>query len=463
MASRTQIQEDLTATPQSEADPRVAMTVARGSRRAGRREYRLFLLAIGLIGLPIIDDNFVQTEPGTSPGDHLASGLVPLAVLAAVAAMYPRLIAGLRAATAMTLGAIAIAVGVPGAYFILDGTAQGDHYTALLAFVGAAILLVLGPVTLWRARRRGGSRRRRYLLRASSVAIAVVAIPVAFSVLVFPIALSYIYVHTGTSTPIPDLGVGQIAARVTTGDSLELEAAYVPSRNGAAVIVYPGATRTDEALMLVEHGYGVLLLVPRGQGRSEGDIVRWAGDRDLIAGAEYLARRPDVEPGRIGGIGFSIGGEILIETAAKSTAFTAIVSEGAGERVGEARSSGPSRLLVEPVMAVLTGATTVFGNTGPPPPIVDRIGLISPRAVFLVHAVPGISGEDYRQPLYYEAAGKTKAIWRVPGSSHTGGFEAQPVEYERRVVGFFDQALLGTPSRRSTVEAAEKSTENRTP
>jgi fermentation-respiration switch protein FrsA (DUF1100 family) len=209
------------------------------------------------------------------------------------------------------------------------------------------------------------------------------------------------------------------------------------------VIVYGGATRTAEALMLVRHGYGVLLLVPRGQGRSEGDIVRWAGDRDLLAGAEYLESRPDVGPGQIGAMGFSIGGEILLETAAKSTAIDAVVSEGAGERVGEVEASGPIRLLTSPAMALMTGATTVFGNTGPQPPIVDRIGRIAPRAVFLIHAVPGIGGEDYRQPLYYEAAGEPKAIWRVPGSEHTGGLEAQPAEYERRVVAFFDAALVG--------------------
>jgi fermentation-respiration switch protein FrsA (DUF1100 family) len=100
------------------------------------------------------------------------------------------------------------------------------------------------------------------------------------------------------------------------------------------------------------------------------------------------------------------------------------------------------RLLVEPAMAVMTGATTVFGNTGPPPPIVDRIGQIAPRPILLVYATPGIGGEDYRQPLYYAAAGKPKAIWKVPGSEHTGGFDADPAEYERRVVAFFDGALL---------------------
>jgi hypothetical protein len=96
-------------------------------------------------------------------------------------------------------------------------------------------------------------------------------------------------------------------------------------------------------------------------------------------------------------------------------------------------------------MAVMTGAATLFGNTGPQPPIVDRIGLIAPRSVFLIYAVPGIGGEDYRQPLYHAAAGQPKQIWRVPGAEHTGGLEAQPAEYERRVVAFFDEALLGSP------------------
>ena len=90
-----------------------------------RREYTLFLLATGAVGLHIVDDNFLQPEPGTSAGDHLASGLVPIAVIAVVAAAYPRLRAGVRATTAMTLGAIAITVGVPGVYYLLDGSASG--------------------------------------------------------------------------------------------------------------------------------------------------------------------------------------------------------------------------------------------------------------------------------------------------------------------------------------------------
>ena len=229
-----------------------------------------------------------------------------------------------------------------------------------------------------------------------------------------------------------------------TGDGLELTASYVPSRNRAAVLLFPGASRADEARMLVAHGYGVLLLDPRGQGGSEGDVVLWAGDQDLLAGAAYLQGRPDVDADRIGAIGFSIGGEMLLRAAAESNTIRAVVSEGAGQRVGETDTSGVAGVLVDPSQAVMTAATIIFSNHLPPAPIVDRIGDISPRPLLLIYAEPGIGGESTRQPKYFAAAGDPKDIWKVPGASHTGGIDAERVEYERRVVDFLDDALLQT-------------------
>jgi hypothetical protein len=403
-----------------------------------RRETRLVRLALGLIALHFVDDNFLQPQPGTSASDHLASGLLPVAVLVAAAAIYPRLRAGARAATALTLGAIGIAIGAPSAYYLMDGSASGDHYSGLLTILAGGGLLVSGTVTLWKARRRGGSRRQRYLRRA----LMVVTASLVLWLVVFPVGFSYVYTHTGKGAVTPDLGVPYENVTVTTSDSLKLTASYVPSKNRAAVVLFPGATRPEQARMLIRHGYGVLLLDPRGQGSSEGDIARWAGAGDILAGAEYLQRRPDVDPSRIGAFGFSVGGEIMLEAAAQSTALKAVVSEGAGFRAGEADTSGLRGLFVQPQLKVMTAATTVFSNHGPPPPIVDRIGRISPRAVMLIYAHPGEGGESTRQPKYYAAAGEPKTIWKVPGSEHTGGIDARPAEYEQRVIAFFDHALL---------------------
>ena len=259
---------------------------------------------------------------------------------------------------------------------------------------------------------------------------------------VFPIAFAYGYTHIGRTGAPPELGIPHQSVTIETSDGLELAASYVPSENRAAIVVFPGASAVKEARMLARHGYGVLLLDPRGQGGSQGDLVRWAGDRDLIAGAEYLQGRPDVDPDRVGGFGSSVGGEILLGAAAQSTVFSAVVSEGAGWRIGEADLTGVEKVLFVPLKHLLTGSTAVFSNHRPPSPIVDVIGKIAPRPVFLIYADPGMGGEAVQQPKYYAAAGEPKAIWKVPGAEHTGGIDARPAEYERRVAGFFDQALL---------------------
>ena len=57
-------------------------------------------------------------------------------------------------------------------------------------------------------------------------------------------------------------------------------------------------------------------------------------------------------------------------------------------------------------------------------------------------ASDGQGGEELN-PDYFEAAGEPKTLWEIPEGGHTGGIDAQPEEYEARVVGFFDRALLG--------------------
>ncbi|HEU5211858.1 MAG TPA: hypothetical protein VFU10_03745 [Gaiellaceae bacterium] len=63
--------------------------------------------------------------------------------------------------------------------------------------------------------------------------------------------------------------------------------------------------------------------------------------------------------------------------------------------------------------------------------------------MFLIYADPGMGGESELQRTFFDAAREPKQMWKVRGSAHTGGLDAQPAEYERRVTGFLDRALLG--------------------
>jgi fermentation-respiration switch protein FrsA (DUF1100 family) len=61
--------------------------------------------------------------------------------------------------------------------------------------------------------------------------------------------------------------------------------------------------------------------------------------------------------------------------------------------------------------------------------------------VFFIFATKGQGGEQLSSD-FYEAAREPKELWEIPDAGHTGGITARPEEYERRVIGFFDHALL---------------------
>jgi uncharacterized protein len=411
----------------------------------GRRERWLVAITVGVIALHIVDDNYLQPEPGTSAADHLVSGLVPIAVLVALAVGYPRWRAGVRVVVTALLGAFGIVVGSETVYYLSQGAASGDDYTGVLAIAAGLVLIGCGLTVLWRSRRMDDRRWWRYTRRSLLGAVAVVVVYVA----VIPFGMSYVFTHVGvTDVAVPDLGAPSEEVDLTTSDGLTLQGWYVPSRNGAAVIVVPGLSNSqdDEARMLVDHGYGVLLLVRRGEGESEGDpnMLGWHASTDVHAAVDFLSDRPDVDPDRIGGLGFSVGGEILIQAAAESDQLAAIVSEGGSQRsVREILNfSGWSKWLGVPSGAIMTGGVAVFGDQAPPPNLKDLVAQISPQAVFLIYATDGQVGEVELSDDYYAAASEPKRIWEVPGGGHIGGWDAYPKEYEQRVVDFFDSELL---------------------
>jgi len=411
---------------------------------------RLATCCFAVIALHVVDDNFLQPQPGASAGNHLVSGLVPLILLALAAAGYRRGQGARRAAAALTVGVFGVVAGGEAAYYTLNGRPSGDDYTGLAALAAGITLVAVAGVTLWSTRRMDGSRRRRYLLRAL---IAVAAALIAFAV-ALPLGVAYIGTHVGR-LPASRIDFGPTVETVTltTSDGIDLAASYIPSRNTAAVIAFPGRSGPQaQARMLVRHGYGVLLFDQRGDGESEGDpnALGWDGEKDVMAAIAYLKRRPDVGPRRIGGIGLSVGGEILLQTAAHTPALRAVVSEGAGSRsVGEElERSGAGKWLGDiEISAVLSAGMTVFSNRVPPPHLNDLVPKIAPRSIFLIYTTHGVDTEDLN-PEYFRAAHEPKTIWKIPEAAHTGGIEARPREYERRVVAFFDHALLGRPTRR---------------
>ena len=376
------------------------------------------------------------------------SGLVPLALLALAAWGFPRLSGAGQGALALLLGPLAIATGIEAVHYANQVGPSGDDFTGFLVIPAGLLLLGLGAVTLWRTRRTEGNRPWRYTRRGLwALAGFVVA-----SLIVLPVGFAYVTTHTARAVvPENELGAAYVNVSFETSDGLTLKGWYVPSKNGAAVISFPGREGSQKpARMLARHGYGVLVFDRRGEGESDGEpnIFGWGGDEDIKAAIRFLQHRPDVDPERIGGIGLSVGGEMMLEAASETDDLKAVVSEGAGARaysdeVDEMEIQhvgGSEKLLNAASSAVKVGAMSVLTNQTPPANLRDLVGKIAPRPIMLIAAPNSKNGEKLNRG-YYAAARGPKTLWEIPESKHMGGIDARPAEYERRVVGFFDDAL----------------------
>ena len=157
--------------------PATGKTFASAGRLvAGRRETRAFRAAMAVVALALVDDAFVHPAAGTAAADHLASGLVPLAIAVVLAMAYPRLPPGLRSAAALVCGVLALTAGVvDGFRHVAIDALAGDDLTAMLAGVAGLALVALGTLTLWRTRRLDERPLRRYGRRAL-VGIAAVVV-----------------------------------------------------------------------------------------------------------------------------------------------------------------------------------------------------------------------------------------------------------------------------------------------
>jgi fermentation-respiration switch protein FrsA (DUF1100 family) len=70
--------------------------------------------------------------------------------------------------------------------------------------------------------------------------------------------------------------------------------------------------------------------------------------------------------------------------------------------------------------------------------------MVAPRPLLLIYAGRSGAGEELNVD-YFRAAGRPKVLWKIARAGHVGGYQASPREYERRVIAFFDRALLGAP------------------
>jgi pimeloyl-ACP methyl ester carboxylesterase len=234
-------------------------------------------------------------------------------------------------------------------------------------------------------------------------------------------------------------------------DGTRMAAWWVPSRNGAAVVVRHGSGSTrsavlDQAAVLARHGFGVLLTDARGSGASDGDAMAWGwyGEADLAAALDFLGAARGVDADRVAVLGLSMGGEEALGAAGVDGRIRAVVAEGVTGRsaadLGWLETAygwrGSVTLAVHRVQTWLADA---LSRAQRPTPLGDAAAL-PPRRALLIVAGSSADEQHAARFLAARAPGNIE-VWVVPGARHTQGLSTSPDEWERRVTRFLQEVL----------------------
>jgi len=384
--------------------------------RFARLERPLLIAGLALITIHLLD--LALAGPDTSLIGVAAIVAIPLAALWA----QPRVTRPTRAALGVTVGLVFAGFGIAshGLHAVLQGPGWYD-VTGLGAIAGGLLLIAGGVAALFAP----GRRDRRY--RVAHAAAWLVGAFALLSLVLLPLALSLMITHAPRN-PVAALDIPHENVRIGG-----VAGWYVPPRNGTAVVLIHGSTGNrarvaDRARLLARHGYGVLAIDLPGNGESDG-YSNGLGDNAQPAvtkAVDYLERRPGVR--RIAGFGVSLGGEVLLEAAARDDRLQAVVSDGA------ARPEDAGMELTTKIVR-----TMVRGISGMRPAPALEHHMPSSPTLLIASGAP----EEIPVNRRYAENAADAQLWEIPEAGHTGGLRARPAEYERRVIDFLDYASTG--------------------
>jgi uncharacterized protein len=365
------------------------------------------------------------------------------AILAWRASASSRSASRILGGVATGLVAVPVGVGVGGPHLAKAGLSSLT-IAGLAVLVGGTVIFVAAIVRMYRA-------WRHRVATTAAIGAIVALLLLTWSLGQAVAATNIPRPHLGSATPA-DAGLAFRDITFPATDAVILSGWYIPSHNGAAVVLLHGAGSTrsnvlDHAVVLARHGYGVLLYDARGHGRSAGRAMDfgWFGDRDIGGAVHFLEQQPDVRAGRIGAVGMSMGGEQAIGAAAGIGTIRAVVAEGATNRVADdkdwlSNEFGFRGALTEAVDRLTYAFADLLTSAGPPIALHDAVRAAAPRPVLLIAAAD--EPDEPRAGRYIQSSSpQSVELWVVPNTSHTDGLSTHPQEWEARVIGFLDHAL----------------------
>ena len=387
-----------------------------------RRGTRSRVVALQPILFPLASFLVVLTLLGAGPRLLIVVALPALAI----GAVGHRLSRPSAAGVALLLGVLALGAGLIARDNLL---------------IVAGVLYLLAAISRGWGINRGRRRRRAWTNRLLAIVGAVL---VGFFVALPTLLAVDFLAKPRAAINQAALGLPHERVAFPASDGVQLAGWYVPSHNGAAVVLVHGGGGDRQgtvlhARMLAKAGYGVLLYDARGRGESAGheNAAGWQWDRDVRGAVSFLTNR-GID--HIGLLGLSTGAEAVVTEAAADPRVQAVVSDGLQARTAADAShlSFGDRISVEPSFAVAGIEIRLARGEAPPRPLINVVREVAQSRPLLLIATIAFEREIDR--VY--TSGTKAQLWELPTSAHTKGLQDHPISYAHRVLSVFNQALL---------------------
>ncbi|HET6312797.1 MAG TPA: CocE/NonD family hydrolase [Chloroflexia bacterium] len=196
-----------------------------------------------------------------------------------------------------------------------------------------------------------------------------------------------------------------------------------------------------------EGGFATFLFDMSGSGLRKGEPgtfgykERW----QMMDAANYLRTRDDVDPGRIGALGVSMGAAATLLAAAEDPGIKAVVADSSYAdlfgmvRPGISAFISPRALFLAPL--IVRYAETMLGMKSGEVRHDEAAARLGDRPLFIIHGDCDTLTDPNSATRLYDAASGPKQLWVVNECGHAYAPVLAPDEYKQRVNGFFQRYL----------------------
>jgi len=200
------------------------------------------------------------------------------------------------------------------------------------------------------------------------------------------------------------------------------------------------------ARLLHSAGYNVLLYDSRRHGDSEGKYCTYGfyEKHDVRTIINYLHHRPDVQLGKVGLFGSSMGAAVAIQVAGIDTRIAAIIAESGFATLRTVFDDYQRRIVKLPWhylrnIVIRRSEQIAHFKASAVSPLASIKNVHIP--IFMMHGTADDLIDHTYSQMLFENTDEPKELWLIPKARHDNMAEIGGEEYKSRIINFFGRTL----------------------